>query len=392
MGELLRRLGKPSLHWLLVFLPVTIVLEIAHKHGAHWATPPLIFASACLAIIPLAGLMGHATEHIATRLGEGVGGLLNATFGNAAELIIAFMALLQAAREPDHRLLMHGIVKASLTGSIIGNMLLVMGISLLAGGLRHQVQRFNATGVRANSTLLYLAAIALVIPGLFTHVAVPLGPTVRALSVELSVLLLVVYALSLWFTLKTHKHLYVGKGGDGEAEADSEPVADHAHDASHGEPGSLRGALIQLVLATIGVGLLAEMMVGSVQATAQALGWTEIFVGVIVVAIVGNAAEHSTAVLMALRNRMDLSLTIAIGSSIQIALFVAPVLVLLSYVLRAPMDLVFTIPEIVAVAVAVWTVAQIADDGESHWLEGVLLLALYLMLGVLFYHLPAEAI
>jgi Ca2+:H+ antiporter len=171
-------------------------------------------------------------------------------------------------------------------------------------------------------------------------------------------------------------------------EHDPEP----GHDAAHGEPASLRGAMIQLVLATVGVGLLAELMVGSVEATAQALGWTEIFVGVIVVAIVGNAAEHSTAVMMALRNRMDLSLTIAIGSSIQIALFVAPVLVLLSYVLKAPMDLVFTIPEIVAVAVAVWTVAQIADDGESHWLEGVLLLALYLMLGVLFYHLPAEAI
>lgn len=390
MGELLKRLGKPSLHWLLVFLPVSIVLEVADKHGAHWASPPLIFAAACLAIIPLAGLMGHATEHIAARLGEGVGGLLNATFGNAAELIIAFMALLQATREPDHRVLMHGIVKASLTGSIIGNMLLVMGISLLAGGLRHQVQRFNATGVRANSTLLYLAAIALVIPGLFTHVAVPLGPTVRALSVELSILLLVVYALSLVFTLRTHKHLYVGKGG--EAEEAPAPAPEHGHDTAHGEPGSLRGALVQLVLATVGVGVLAEMMVGSVEATAQVLGWTEIFVGVIVVAIVGNAAEHSTAVMMALRNRMDLSLTIAIGSSIQIALFVAPVLVLLSYVLGAPMDLVFTIPEIVAVAVAVWTVAQIADDGESHWLEGVLLLALYLMLGVLFYHLPAEAI
>ncbi len=390
MGELLKRLRKPSLHWLLVFLPVTIVLELAHaKWHAPWATPPLIFAAACLAIIPLAGLMGHATEHIAARLGEGVGGLLNATFGNAAELIIAFMALLEAAREPSQRVLMHGIVKASLTGSIIGNMLLVMGISLLAGGLRHQTQQFNATGVRANSTLLYLAAIALVIPGLFTHVAVPLGPTVRALSVELSVLLLLTYGLSLLFSLKTHKHLYVGHG----CEPETVP-AEHGehHDPAHGEPASLRGAMVQLVLATIGVGLLAEMMVGSVQATAAALGWTEIFVGVIVVAIVGNAAEHSTAVMMALRNRMDLSLTIAIGSSIQIALFVAPVLVLTSYLLRAPMDLVFTIPEIVAVSVAVWTVAQIADDGESHWLEGVLLLVLYLMLGVLFYHLPAEAI
>ena len=386
MGAWLKRLGKPSLNWLLVFLPVALVMELAHvKWHAHWATPPLIFGSACLAIIPLAGIMGHATEQIATKLGEGVGGLLNATFGNAAELIIAFMALLRAVHEPEHRALMHGIVKASLTGSIIGNMLLVMGISLLAGGVRHQVQRFNATGVRANTTLLHLAAIALLIPGLFTHVAAPLGATVRALSVELSVLLLFSYALSLVFTLKTHKHLYVGT--DQEPAAGQEAHVDHSH-----PPVPLKGAMTQLVLATIGVGVLAEMMVGSVEATAEAMGWTDVFVGVIVVAIVGNAAEHSTAVMMALRNRMDLSLSIAIGSSIQIALFVAPVLVLLSYLLKAPMDLVFTIPEIVAVGVAVWTVAQIADDGESHWLEGVLLLTLYLMLGVLFYHLPPEAI
>ncbi|NUP98879.1 MAG: calcium/proton exchanger [Armatimonadetes bacterium] len=367
---------RPSINWLIIFLPIAVILEVGHLNHAPWASPTLIFLASALAIIPIAGWMGHATEHLAARLGEGIGGLLNATFGNAAELIIAFMALLTAVREPEQRALMHGIVKASLTGSIIGNVLLVLGIALLAGGLRFQAQRFNPVGTRVNATLLTLAAIALLIPGLFSQVVSPLSPTVEALSLELSVVLLVVYALSLVFSLKTHRHLYVG---DESAEEGAE----------HHEHWSVRRALGVLVLATVGVGVLAELMVGSVHAAAASLGWTDLFVGVVVVAIVGNAAEHSTAVLVAMRNRMDLALTIAIGSSIQIALFAAPLLVLVSYALGAPMDLNFTVAEIVAVGVAVITVEQIASDGESHWLEGVLLLTVYVMLGVLFFHLPA---
>ncbi len=367
---------KPSLNWLLVLTPAAIVLELGHRHHAAWSSPALIFFCTALAIVPMAGWMGRATEHLAARLGEGIGGLLNATFGNAAELIIALMALLEAWREPAQRGLMHGIVKASLTGSIIGNILLVLGAALLTGGLKYRLQTFNATAARTGATLLSLAAVALLIPGLFTHFVSPLSPTVEALSLELSGLLLGLYALSLWFTLRSHKELYLG--------GESEP-AEQAH------AWSVRRSMSVLLLATAGVAVLAELMVGSVHAAAAALGWTELFVGVIVVAIVGNAAEHSTAILAAWRNRMDLSLAIAVGSSIQIALFVAPLLVLVSYAIGAPMDLVFTVPEIVAVGVAVMTASQIAGDGESHWLEGALLLTLYLMLAVLFYHLPAGA-
>ncbi|MCC7490824.1 MAG: calcium/proton exchanger [Fimbriimonadaceae bacterium] len=382
MRALLDALRRPSLNWLLVLFPVSIVLEIGHLRHASWSSPTAIFICAALAIIPIAGFMGHATEQISRRLGEGIGGLLNATFGNAAELIIAGMALVEAARQPQQAALMHGIVKASLTGSIIGNVLLVLGLALLAGGLRYNVQRFNPTATQLGSTLMYLAVIALLIPSLFIHFAPPVGSKVQAISTELAVLLLVVYALSMVFTLRTHKHLYVGSAEDDEAAAQD-------HGGGH-EPWSIRRALGVLVVATVGVGILAELMVGSVHEAAAAMGMTELFVGVIVVAIVGNAAEHSTAVMVALRNRMDLSLSIAIGSSIQIALFVAPVLVLLSRALGMPMDLVFTVPEIAAVGLAALTVSQISNDGESHWLEGVLLLTVYLMLAVLFFHLPPE--
>lgn len=379
MSGLLKSLTQPSLNWLLVFIPLAIAAEFAHARHAAWASPALIFAVSAIAIIPVAGWMGRATEHLATRLGEGVGGLLNATMGNAAELIIAVMALTEASRDPAKAAFMHGIVKASVTGSIVGNILLVMGLALLAGGLRHREQRFNAVAARTGATVLTLATVSLLVPALFAHFVPPHGEAVRNLSMELAVLLLAVYALSMLFTLHTHKHLYVGQAAG--------PTQDGGH--AHAASWTVGRALTVLLIATAFVALLAEFMIGSVEEASQAFGLGEVFVGVVVVAIVGNAAEHSTAVLMAWRNRMDLAMGICIGSSIQVAIFIAPVLVLLSAALGAPMDLVFSIPEVVAVALAVAVVEQIAGDGESHWLEGVMLLTVYAILGVLFFHLPS---
>jgi len=354
---------KPSLSWLLVFVPVAAVLRYATQGQALW-----IFVAACLAIIPLAGWMGAATEHLAAHTGEGLGGLLNATFGNAAELIIALFAL--------HNGLLD-VVKASLTGSILGNLLLVLGASFLAGGLKHEIQRFNATAARMQATMLLLAAVSLVLPAAFHHLggAVALR-TENRLSSWLAIILLVTYALGLIFTLRTHRPLFAGGGED-------------EHAGPHWSVGRSLGVL---TAATAGVAWMSEILVGSVEEAAHAVGMTDLFVGVIVVAIIGNAAEHSTAVIVARRNRMDLAVSIAFGSSIQIALFVAPLLVLASYVLAPrPMDLVFSSVEVLAVLVAVFLGGQVASDGESHWLEGAQLLVVYLMLGLLFYFLPPSA-
>jgi Ca2+:H+ antiporter len=364
----MRRLfaAENLLNWLLLFVPVAAVLEWTH------ANPTLIFAASAMAIIPLAGLMGKATEHLAERLGEGIGGFLNGTFGNAAELIIAIMALQRG---------LHDVVKASITGSIIGNVLLVFGLSVLAGGLRFSFQRFNATAAGVSATMLGLSAVALVVPAIF-HALV--GETAmtseRGLSFDISVVLMVTYALSLVFTLRTHKHLYVGG------------AAEHGEEALGTRGWSWGRSIGTLVGATALVALMSEFLVGAVEHTASQFAMTEVFVGVILVAIIGNAAEHSTAVLMALRNKMDLAINIAVGSSIQIALFVAPFLVFLSYAVGpAPMDLLFTTFEVLAVAICVGVLALIAQDGESNWLEGVQMLAVYAILGMAFYFLPAAS-
>ncbi len=358
---------KPSLDWLLVFVPVALALE----HLQPAAHVP-IFVAACLAIVPLAGWLGKATEHLAEKTGEGVGGLLNATFGNAAELIIALVALRQGMTE---------VVKASLTGSILGNILLVMGAACLAGGLRTKDLRFNAAGARMMSTMLTLAAISLVLPAVFHHLVHPSIQLERSLSVEIAVVLLVCYALSLLFSLHTHKQLFTG---DAAAAAE---VASPDHVS-----WPLSRSLGVLGVATALIAWISEVLVGSIEQAAHAFGMSSLFVGIIVVAVIGNAAEHSTAILVARKNRMDLALGIAIGSSIQIALFVAPVLVLASYfVAPAPMDLVFSPAEVLAIVLAVAISGQISSDGESHWLEGVQLLAVYLILGLVFYFLPDSA-
>lgn len=365
-----KRLFAPKnlLNWLLLFVPVATALEMSH------AGPVAIFATSCLAIIPLAGWMGKATEHLAARTGEGVGGLLNATFGNMAELIIAVMAL--QAGHPE-------VVKASITGSIVGNVLLVFGLSSLCGGLKFQAQVFNKTASSAGTTLLALSAVALVVPSMFHSSVGPAQATSeRGLSFDISIVLLVTYALSLLFVLKTHSHLYIGGAGGHGAE---EGAAHH-----EGPPWSVGKAVTVLVAATAGVAVMAEFLVGAIDGVAKSAGMNPVFIGVILVAIVGNAAEHSTAVLVAMKNKMDLALNIAVGSSIQIALFVAPLLVLLSYAVGpAPMDLLFTPMEVLAVAVSVGLMALIAQDGESNWLEGVMMIAVYTILGMAFWFLPA---
>jgi len=350
------------LNWLLICVPITIGLEFLRPESHS-----LIFIMACLAIVPLAGWLGRATEQLAHHTGEGVGGLLNATFGNAAELIIAVMALRKG---------LYPVVKASLTGSIIGNVLLVLGAAVLAGGIKYKEQKFNATAARTQSTLLTLAAIALVIPAAFHSFAGP-GSRIRenSLSLEISIVLLFVYAAHLLFSLHTHKQMFGGHGGE-----EGEPME---------AAWSLRKSILMLAGVTALIAWVSEILVGSVEQAARDFGMTSVFIGVIVVAVVGNAAEHSTAVLMSLKNRMELSMGIAIGSSLQIALLVAPVLVIVSrFVGPQPMDLVFTPAEVLAVFVSVLITGQIASDGESNWLEGVLLLAVYLILAVVFFLLP----
>ena len=282
----------------------------------------------------------------------------------------------------------HDVVKASLTGSIIGNVLLVLGLSIVAGGAQRDKQTFDRTSATAGSTLLALAAIGLVVPAMFHWAAEAAVRSAqitnahevaleRTLSLEISVVLFIVYLLSLVFSLRTHKHLYAGQPHEGEA--------------VHASPsGSQIGrAVMTLLLATALIAWMSELLVGAVEEASHALGLTKVFVGVIVVAIIGNAAEHSTAVLVAMKNRMDLALNIAIGSSIQIALFVAPVLVFASYAVGGrPMDLLFSPFEVLAVLIAVSTVNLVSQDGESNWLEGALLLAVYLVLGIAFYFLP----
>jgi Ca2+:H+ antiporter len=362
------------LNWLLVAVPAAMVME--------WAVhvPPLwMFLVSCVAIIPLAGLMGRATENLAETLGAGIGGLLNATFGNAAELIIAIVAL---SKGPH----MHDLVKASLTGSIIGNILLVLGLSILAGGYFHKKQTFNRTAAGMGATLLALATTGLILPTIYFFLKV--GPTpnpdelhrVELLSEEIAAILAVVYLLSLIFSLRTHSHLFAG-------DEEHLPTTGEGHQPEW----SRKTSLIVLAISTGLIALISEFLVGSVEGAREALGMTEVFVGVIVVAVIGNAAEHSTAVLMAMKNKMDLAVNIAVGSGIQIALFVAPVLVLASWLLghRPVMDLHFTPMEVVAVVISIGVLALVCNDGETHWMEGVMLLAVYLMLALAFYHLPA---
>ncbi|MDQ3200160.1 MAG: calcium/proton exchanger [Verrucomicrobiota bacterium] len=357
-----------SFTWLDVLL-VAAPAAIALRYVTAWRNDTLLFIIAAIAIIPLAGWMGRATEQLAARSGEGIGGFLNATFGNAAELIIALVALSKG---------LTGVVKASLTGSIIGNLLLVLGASILAGGIRYPRQTFNQTGARISATSLGLGAIALLIPTIF-HLAAnsrPGGWSMEAeqrLSLAIVCVLFLTYFCSLFFHLFTHRELFSGSGEKAKSETHW-PVWQ---------------SITALALATALIAWLSEFLVGSIEAARQSLGLTETFVGVVVVALVGNAAEHSTAVWAAWKNKMDLSLSTATGSSLQMALFVTPLLVFCSYAFGDPMTLEFSLPEIASIVLSIWIVGQISGDGESNWLEGVQLLSVYIIIAFLFYFLPA---
>jgi Ca2+:H+ antiporter len=352
------------MNWLLIFVPIAIGLSY-FAPDSHL----LIFLAAAIAILPLAGWMGHATEHLATRTGEGIGGLLNATFGNAAELIIAIAAL---------RAGLHDVVKASIAGSIIGNILLVLGAAMLAGGLKHKEQQFSAAGSRAQATMLTLAAIALVVPAAYALAGERGAAGLGTISISISVVLLIVYGLFLMFSLITHKAIFAGNV--------EHEVGTHEATWSAGK------ALGVLAVATVFVAWISEILVHVIEPTTEYLGLSSVFVGVFVVAILGNAAEHATAITAAMKNRMDLSLSIAIGSSVQVALFVAPLLVLLSLVIGpTPLDLAFSGGLVLTVLFAVLITSQVAGDGRSDWLKGLQLLAVYVILALAFFFVPQVA-
>jgi len=354
-------------HYLGAFIPAAIALELAH------ADPVLVFAAAALGVIPCAAVMGEATEAIAAKSGPGIGGLLNVTFGNAPELIIAFFALLEGLQE---------VVKASIVGSIIGNVLLVMGAAFVVGGWSRDKQTFSQTAAHAQSAMLTLALAALIFPALFQLIHggslpgvgdehVDFGSDLEKLSLGVALVLLVSYAAGLWFSLRTHRAVFNPYGGEEEEEAHRWPV---------------RRAAIYLALSAVAVGVMSEILVGSISEASEDIGLSEFFVGVFIVAIVGNAAEHWVAVLVAAKDKMDLAVNIAIGSSAQIALFVAPVLVLLSFFVGDdPMALVFNGYELGALLFAVLIANLVTQDGESNWFEGVQLLSLYAVLGLVFY-------
>lgn len=324
--------------------------------------PTVVFFLSALAIIPLAKFIGDAVEELSLRTGPALGGLLSSTFGNATELIIGFFALKAGLIE---------VVKASLTGSIIGNLLLVLGLAMFAGGWKKEKQTFNKTAVLAGSSTLFIAIIALAMPAIFIQTA-PLtgGGIVEDMSVLVSIALLLVYGASLFFSLHTHKHLYLEEVGELEPRS------------------SVLKSLVILCAATLAVAWVSNILVGSIEPVVQSFGWSQLFVGVIFLAIIGNAAENFSAVLMARKNRMDLSLQIAIGSATQIAMVVAPLLVLAGLALAQPMNLIFNLFELVSIVLSVLIVNLVVADGESNWLEGVQLLAAYAIIGIAFFFHP----
>ena len=360
---------ESKLNILLVAVPLTVYFNyIAHD-------PNISFITSMIAIMPLAFLMGKATEEIALRTSESVGGLLNATFGNAAEMILALFALYAASTttDPETAENMIHLVQASLIGSILGNLLLVMGLAFVWGGMHHSEQKFSETQVSSNSSLLLLAVIVLIIPTVFNFTVDGTAGDdgVEKLSHAAAIILLVIYGLFLLFQLKTHSHLF---------------ATDNVH---HEEPQmDQKDAIILLILATILVSWMAEVLVHSVESAAEQYHLPYIFIGVILLPLFGNAAEHFTAVSVAAKNKMDLSFAISIGSSTQIAVFVAPLMIMVAWLWGVPLTFEFGILETIAVFLAVSIANLIAADGKSNWLEGLMLLSTYAVLGLAFFFHP----
>ena len=352
---------------LLPFIPIAVALEFGHASSA------LIFSTSAIGVIPTAALMGRATEELADRAGPGIGGLLNVTFGNLPELLIAFFALREG---------LHEVVKASIIGSVLSNVLLVLGASMLVGGLRRERQLFSATAARSQATMLILASAALVMPAVFQLVkggALPspgaelvgFAHPVEQLSLTVAIVLLIVYAAGLWFSLVTHRDLF--------------NPPDESGDELEREPWSIRRSVGLLAIAGLAVGVMSEILVGSIAETAESVGLTEFFIGAVIVAIVGNAAEHWVAVYVASKDKMDLAVNIAVGSAAQVALFVGPLLVVLSFFVGPqPLGLVFNGFEVGGLLLAVIIASHITGEGQSTWFEGLMLLALYVVLAAAF--------
>ncbi|MEG1003784.1 calcium/proton exchanger [Clostridium sp.] len=342
------------LKYLLVFIPISIIAEFMH------VSETLIFLLSALAIVPLAGLMGEATEEISCYTGPKIGGFLNATFGNATELIISFFALKSG---------LFDVVKASIAGSVIGNTLLVLGASMLLGGLKFKTQKFNEKVINMSSSMLLFAVIGLTIPAIFTHTMPEslVNTKYEGLSIIVAAIMFIIYILSLVFSFFTHKDMY--------AQDEEENVQ---------AKWSMKKSILVLAIATVCIAIESELLVSAVEPMTASLGLSEFFVGIIVIPIIGNAAEHSTAIVMALKNKMDVAVEIAIGSSLQIILFVAPVLVFLSLIFT-PMSIVFNPFELVALIVSVLIANKVATDGESNWLEGVQLISVYIIIAACFF-------
>jgi Ca2+:H+ antiporter len=350
--------GEGWPYTLVPFIPIAVALELLH------AGPVLIFATSAIGVIPTAALMGRATEELADRVGPGIGGLLNVTFGNFPELLIAFFALREG---------LHEVVKASIIGSVLGNVLLVLGASMLVGGVTRDRQSFSARAARSQATMLLLASVALVMPAVFQLVrggGLPLpgaelvrfSSSVEGLSLTVAIVLLISYAGGLWFSLVSHRDLF------------------NPPDDEDDDPGrwSVKRSVSLLAISGVAVGLMSEILVGSIAETAESAGLTEFFIGAVIVAIVGNAAEHWVAVYVAAKDKMDLAVNIAIGSGAQVALFVGPVLVVLSFFVGPqPLPLVFNGFEVAGILLAVIVASHITSQGESTWFEGLMLLAVY---------------
>jgi len=360
MKTLLSLLRRDPLVVLIVALPLAVWAEVGHW-GALW-----VFVLSALGVVPLAHYIGESTESLAHHTGPRLGGLLNATLGNAAELIITIFAIREGLLE---------LVKASITGSILGNLLLVLGMSMVAGGLRHGMQRFHRQQASNNAILLTLAVVALVIPSLFSHYIGPeRSPKVEALSLGVAGVMIVLYILGLIFSFRLQ---------DGPLTA---PLSEAKPAIS--ARWNVRTALLILAASTVGVAWLSEWLVGAVEAVIAGLRVSEFFLGIVLIPLIGNVAEHLVAVQVAAQNKMDLSVEISVASSLQIALFVAPVLVFVSLLLGNPLTLIFNQFELIALIAAVLIVTLVSSDGESNWLEGAELLAVYAILGLAFFLLP----
>ena len=361
----LGRFLRSPMNWMLLFIPITIALE----HVAHVSAPVLFFCAA-LAIVPIAAQIVQATEQLATRTGDAVGGFLNATFGNAPELIIALVALKAGYLD---------IVRASLIGAILANLLLALGVSFLVGGVKYHAQRFNPAATRAYSTMMFLAAVSMTVPSAFSRYFAPEGVVrqEQLLNVSIAGLLLVAYGLYLFFSLKTHAGSFA-----------SVDAADYGEEHAHEQWGVPR-AVGTLLVASVMAAWMSEILVGAAEETGKALGMSSVFIGIVFLAIVGGAAESGSAIAMARKNKMDLSVGIALGSSIQIALFVAPMLVFASYFIApTPLELSFNRAEIGSLLLGVLIGSMVATDGESNWFKGVQLITVYAIIAVMFYFIP----